>query len=199
VFRPLTCGLITRRDYRLAKTKALLGETPCSVLEKRGHSADQWSIWVEEKAPFRVRRHLFANNGKVVTNTEFSYDGAERLPKKWGCASYLLNGRLNEHVVAELTEVSLGKALPAEEFELSYPPGTVLKDYRKKQSGPSHSIMLEDGKRKEIKGDPETAYREMFEPPRLSFGRVAMTVGALGFTVGLVAFVWKHKRKESVL
>jgi hypothetical protein len=128
VFRPLESGLINRRDYELVSTKVTLHDVSCVVLEKKERDR-KWSIWLESKPPFRVRRWTISEPAGGFMLCDFSYK-KDGMLREWECLDYSSNGRLMQKAIAEMTDVPVGEAFAADAFELTYPPGTVVNDYR---------------------------------------------------------------------
>jgi outer membrane lipoprotein-sorting protein len=60
---------------------------------------------------------------------DFSYKNDGML-RQWECLDYGTSGRLMQRAIADVSDVTVGKAFAADAFELTYPPGTVVNDYR---------------------------------------------------------------------
>jgi hypothetical protein len=127
-FRPLDSGLINQQDYKLVSTKATLRDVSCVVLEKKERGR-KWSLWLESKPPFRVHRWMISEPTGGFMLCDFSYK-KDGMLREWECLDYNSSGRLMQKAIAEMTGVTVGNAFAADEFELRYPPGTVVNDHR---------------------------------------------------------------------
>jgi hypothetical protein len=97
-----------------------------------------------------------------------------------------------EHVVTDLGELAMGERLSAEDFELSFPPGTVVRE--------RHTGSNKKGSTNQIKDKPEITQSLVLEGGgrreiRPSYRLVAfIAMGVL--LIGVGVFFWKKKKGE---
>lgn len=196
LFRPLKSGLVGPGQYKLITTNARIGDIPCVVLEQSGQRTTKRSIWLERTPPHSVLRYATSNGGKVLVNCEFHYESGATFPKKWVAAAHSAEGRLQEDVTTIMTELAIEKSLPAEDFELDFPVGTVVFDRRKTApSGATGSIIVGPGAEKPFKGDPKRAYQEWATNASGADLTVTVVVAAVVVAVAASVVLWFRKKR----
>lgn len=200
LFRPIQAGVIDQARFRIGTPHAFVNDVACFELQQVGGAGSRWSVWLTTDKPFSVLRYSSTRNGKIITKCDFYYDDGSRWPSGWDTTGYDDAGRLTEHVVTRVTELNVGKEVPPEKFELAFPVGTVVQDLRKKGKERSikRSVILEEGKSVEIKGETKAAYRQLIGAAGWSFQTIAIGTLSLSVVVGVLVFAQRRFRKEKI-
>jgi hypothetical protein len=187
---------------RATAVDGVLENDPMVILTLSSEGSDRkYILWCEPAKDYHVRRiEYYASSGlRRRHDISYSHDEKSRLwiPVRWTRTSALPDGGIRVQKTSAVTYYSLGGAIPSEEFDLTFPPGTWVDDEVNNRS----YIVLEDGGERVVTPAERAArlgYEELLErSPGLGSPRIwwIMSFSTIGLIV-LLFFVWRSYRRR---
>jgi hypothetical protein len=166
IFRSLGVGLFNPQEYVIAPMVGSIDDRPCTILQTEPTSS-RWSLWVDPARDYSILRYTLASEGKVLLTADIAYNHSDEhgwVPKGWTIVNVDRNGKLKQSITAVVTKWQINDAIDPNEFELEFPPGTSVQDFRKQIDGhTTHYIVPVN----EEKGQITRPNRDMAPEPRL--------------------------------
>lgn len=204
-YRPFIRRMSPTDPNALALTgrRAVVNGKSCLELERHfPRSEVVQRLWVDSSMNYAPVRLIFLSQDRVNSKIDIHYrlnrDG-ECLLEKWESMWFDHNGKLERANRVRVTKCEVNTAVQATEFDVAFPPGTVVSDATK---GPRYQYIVKEGGRKRmIQGDELGASYEQLmntssggasgnrESPLLSWP--AILAAAVGLLAGAL-LVWRR-------
>ena len=154
----------------------------------------------------RVAESSIAGDGRIVFKLDISYerDAVEGwYPAAWTGMSLFSSGRIAMQFTAKVANYEINPKIPRADFQLDFPPGTIVADGR---FGNSHYIVKPDGTKREISngemlaGIPFERLLATDTDEGMSRTRRVMRISAACATIVVIftLFVWWLRRRGLV-
>lgn len=197
-------GPFETESMTVAGQRAFVNGVSCVELQQhQGRSLLRH--WADPARGYVVVRMLETNNGRPQCQQDISYrpdPEAGWAPENWTSVFFKSDGRLDRSVRATLTEFRVNPSLPAEEFDIEFPPGTSVWDLKQK----TRYIAKAGGRKRPVPQHEMGFSHEQLlntEPTALDGGRgVSWTaiaaVGVFFISAGLLAWRrgWHWRTRE---
>ena len=146
--------------FRLQSQHALVRGRSCLILERRPTPPDPYTerFYLDPDRDCVIIRSNLLLAGKLVYEldiTELKQD-IVWVPVEWKSHRYDRDGRLESSITANVTDFSINKDIPDEEFNIEFPPGTWVK-VRKGGKIVEQFIQREGGQKRLITPEEEGA------------------------------------------
>lgn len=192
------------QEMRLTGQRDLVDGRPClHLVTKKGPQTFQ-NYWVDPAREFVLTRVLEMHEGKVLLKADLRYKPhpvAGWVPDAWDLVSYNNKGSLNKSQRGIVTECDLNADVPASQFDIDFPEGTMVYDERTRKS---HVVQKGGRKRVILRAEQDVPYETLMttdtgEP----IGRVkwwhrpaVWASGVLGgVALGLGGLWWRKRRQ----
>lgn len=207
-YRPLhpVMGRIVPREWAVAGQEGVIQGKKCIVIEKRESDSTE-TCWVDMSQEASILRYDRSVQGGWFISLKITYradPSSGFVPSGWKITTLKPGGKFDKGGLTTVKRSEINLSLPPETFQFSFPPGTLVQDYKNDVK----YIELEDGGRRII--TPEELarvggrYQEFLAtesgmagvPPRPGWKRFLLTaivVGAIIFLAGLA--VWRKRVK----
>ena len=120
--------------FRLGDGTAMADGAECLVLESTGEETElREAFWVDPARDFHIVRVERRLPGKITwLNIAYRHHESHGwVPSSWTwVASGPDSGRIFEQVSATVTHYEINEDIPREEFQFTFPPGTMVRDMR---------------------------------------------------------------------
>jgi hypothetical protein len=91
-------------------------------------------VWVDPHRDFALLRYETTDNGKLMFQVSIGYQRdpqGEWVPSGWDIVTQNLDGGLQMSTQSKVVEYALNPAVPADRFDITFPPGTDMRDFAK--------------------------------------------------------------------
>lgn len=129
-YKPLRYGPFQRAHSRLVTDQSLIDNKKCLLVEQMV-SSQKYRVWVDPEQDFAVLRFMVLIDDKTFTRRDIWYQagqGGVIYPKGWSLSTYDQKNELREHDKATVTRCIVNESMQDEDFQLMFPPGTVVED-----------------------------------------------------------------------
>jgi len=197
VFRPFDqrIGNIDRRKLVVTGRHGVADGCTCLVIEQ----GDQ-TFWVDPNRSFIPLRNFRSNRGVAVRQVDIHYSEDKEwgwIPTAW--TIMLLNpkdGKLTGSTVGKVTDYKINPPLPEGTFEITFPPGTWVRDLVKNEN-----YILREGaaRRPVLAGEWDGRNYEQIrdsEPPGLSSGWKVFIASVSVLVLGGAVVWWLVARRR---
>jgi hypothetical protein len=181
----------------------------CLILQDKPSSDQTLSYWISSDQDCSIVRLVVETNGKVTYQMDCSYH-ADRIglyvPMTWTATSFgFNNGEVSGSSKNEMVYCKFNVKTSAEDFDVSFLPGTVVSDSRPQpgigRTGTLDYIVMPDGQKRIITWDKRFAsYEELLATPSGNttwfFGKAWFLVINLVLITAIVFLVWRRKMKR---
>ena len=155
IFRSLSNGFFNPGDYIVKSDAEGLAKSRLVVLHERQQSP-RWSLCADPDRDCVITHYALSVASKELVTADLTYiQSAEHgwVPKAWRIVELDRQGRMCQTTTAVVKEWQINTPIAAEEFELTFPVGTVVRDFRKAaDDGETFSYeVLEDGQTRVVK------------------------------------------------
>ena len=173
LYRPSTLHTAAQFDLTKfsAKGQITIAGRECLLLERSGGVPGKQELVIDRNrasVPVRVR-NLVPNTSKgdgawlATTLIEIDYvdqaDGNWR-PIRWKTAAFGEDGKIIEQMKAVVKKFDVNAEIPASEFQLDFPVGTIVRNYRTNE----HYLLREGGVKRRItdaESDARISYKQL--------------------------------------
>jgi hypothetical protein len=137
--RGMTSGMrgCDLNEFALTGRKVIINSHLCWELQYRLPSAHlEVQLYVDPERDFVILRYLTLVKGIVKRKIDVRFETTpqkEWLPKEWTIISNVPNGTLEESFQSSVTYYEVNPVVSPNEFELEFPPGTLVHDSKNKQ------------------------------------------------------------------
>jgi hypothetical protein len=150
-FRALSPELRSYDIERMTITgrQDVIGGRPCLQLLYKGGSDYSRHFWVDADRGFVITRYLYTEKGKIHQKIDVRYKPdpvAGWCPEGWDIDTFKRDGPLNRSQRGIVTEGELNGVIPARQFDIDYPYGSIVIDERKR----FHYVVQEGGRKRQI-------------------------------------------------
>jgi len=200
-FRPcdIDMGGLHLEDYRVSPSVETINGCACVVLSPKtpGDAGEGRTIWLDPNRGFLALRtqDVAIKRGRITTyDISYEKDHSHRwVPSQWkSVATGGHTGCLFEEAVAKVTRYTINSDIPRSEFQLEFPAGTYVSDYKKANA---EDYIVRDGGAKRIVTSAEFArgaggdYRELLNTESGMARRNLFGSGAVRLVIILVSAV----------
>jgi hypothetical protein len=141
--------------------RAIIDNNTCVELQETG-SGNTLRIWLDPSLGYVMVRYLSLVQDHVRCKLDIRYvNGPDRnpVPKEWSFAWFTRDGKLESAASATVTKFEIDAAVNGGDFELEFPPGTLVNDSTNPKSEVNY-IAKERGKKRNI---PREEMRATYE------------------------------------
>lgn len=204
-----TLGMFDPARLVLTDKRGVTDGRTCLILryEERPTWSDPALVWVDPERGFLPLRCEQKRRGATVQSISISYLRDAKhgwVPSAWTNTQLApKTGEVVNSVTAKVTQYHINETIPDATFDVSFPPGTYVHDYRTNKE-----YILREGKppRPVLEGELQEGarnYQELLhsEPPgssgnRRLWGLVALNL-ALFIAIVAVVVLWRRRRKQA--
>jgi hypothetical protein len=205
-FRPLTQAMSMYSLPEMSATgrTAQIGGRTCQELRlQRPGGGGSYSAWVDPGRDFLIARHSYEFRGKTLVRLDVRYrqqPGAGWVPEEWNEVYMDDEGKLRTSVKSKLLEATINPELPPEEFEVTFPPGTLVLDFVEHRE---YLVRADGSERKILEEEKSAPYERLAAtdtggavdgPHRRSYWTWVTISALIGGGLALLALVWRKRR-----
>jgi hypothetical protein len=207
ILRSLSVGFFVPQNYVMANESGFIDGRPCQILQTQPTNI-RWSLWVDPSRSFSLVRYSLSSEGKILLTTDLTYTQSSEhgwVAVGWKIVETDRSGSLKRSTNATVTHWEINTPIPPNEFDLDFPPGTLVRDFTTTTEWGSTSqyIAREGGKKRIVsQGDRGATYEQLLASEtgtaRLPRGPSALRMWAIVICILLslaciVVVLWQRR------
>jgi len=199
-------GGVDPAKYAVSAKTAFIDQALCVGVTWTGKRRDQTTFWVDPQRDFLVLRiAILDGSAHPVATTDISYQRDALhgwVPSGWKWVYHGGFSSVREQAAAKVTRCEINVDIPRSEFQIDYPPGTLVRNLKTKED---YIVRPDYGKRPITKAEIArgATYEEYLstESGMAGLKKPALAQRVLGWTVGglvllvVVAVFWRLRAR----
>jgi hypothetical protein len=193
-------GVFDSNKLQLMKDKSIVDGQLCLILKD-----DESKLWIDPAKDYVPIRYQMIRRANIARSIDIKYITDSQhgwVPKSWKQVELGADGIIQDSVTVDISAYKISDEISDETFEVSYPPGTWVRDYIRDES----YILREDGSRRMVlKSEDGKDYEDLVRPnpPNLTL-RHSYWIAVVGifllavFVAVLIFRILKRRRGTSV-
>lgn len=196
-------GRFEEEKMQVTDESSFVGNTKCICVEQKKETYVA-RCWVDPRQDYIIVRYAMVFGGFPVYQCDTEYKMENEfgwVPQSWH--GFLMNTNFNPpklrfDITAQVTSFEINGPVEGQEFQLEFPPRTMVKDWINDQ----RIVVLDDGTiRVATRAENERGitYEELLHSKETTWGRgllTAASIAGLGMVLGLLLLWLRNKRRQ---